>query len=110
MITVRLLLFYSVLFFVSLAIQLFFIQQWIRSLSEEYVARGLPNFPEGIPFTFWEQYISLKYNLLVCICIITAAVFVVISILLMSPWTAAIIVGLIANIYTFGLVENQQFW
>jgi len=62
-------------------------------VSEKYAGLGLPNFPEGIPFTFWEQYVRLSHNLLVCLCLITAAVFIVITLLLMSPWTAAIIVS-----------------
>ncbi|CAG0881976.1 unnamed protein product [Cyprideis torosa] len=32
----------------------------IREVCDEFKARGLPNFPSGIPFTFWEQYVGLR--------------------------------------------------
>lgn len=64
----------------------------IRAICDHFDARGLPNFPQGIPFTFWEQYLHLMNNLLFCVGLITATVFVVISFLLMSPWSGAVIV------------------
>ena len=32
----------------------------IRGIAEDFTERGLPNFPSGIAFTFWEQYLSLR--------------------------------------------------
>ncbi len=69
--------------------------QEIRAICENYTLNGLPVFPQGIPFTFWEQYLYLINNLLVNIAIITGCVFLVISLLLMSPWTALLIVAIL---------------
>ncbi|KAL6736791.1 hypothetical protein Aduo_007103 [Ancylostoma duodenale] len=60
----------------------------IRSKCDYFVSQGLPNFPQGIAFTFWEQYLHLTYNLMTAIILIACAVFVVISILLFNPWAA----------------------
>ncbi|ETN74205.1 patched family protein [Necator americanus] len=60
----------------------------IRSKCDYFVQQGLPNFPQGIAFTFWEQYLHLTYNLMTAIILIACAVFVVISILLFNPWAA----------------------
>ncbi|VDN28481.1 unnamed protein product [Gongylonema pulchrum] len=32
----------------------------IRSICDRYTDMGLPNFPSGIAFTFWEQYLYLR--------------------------------------------------
>uniref|UniRef100_A0A1I7XDY1 SSD domain-containing protein n=1 Tax=Heterorhabditis bacteriophora TaxID=37862 RepID=A0A1I7XDY1_HETBA len=36
----------------------------IRSVCDRFNEQGLPNFPQGIAFTFWEQYLHLTGNLL----------------------------------------------
>uniref|UniRef100_A0A914XVY2 SSD domain-containing protein n=1 Tax=Plectus sambesii TaxID=2011161 RepID=A0A914XVY2_9BILA len=64
----------------------------IRMRCEKFADAGLPNFPSGLPFTFWEQYLHLTNNLLVAILLITGAVFLVISLLLLNPWTSSIVV------------------
>ena len=63
----------------------------VRDICDTFVSRGLPNFPHGIPFTFWEQYIGLRFYLLLALAAALAAVFLVTSILLVSPWAAAVI-------------------
>ncbi|VDK88918.1 unnamed protein product [Litomosoides sigmodontis] len=63
----------------------------IRSICDRYTELGLPNFPSGIAFIFWEQYLSLRWNLLVAICVITSAIFIVISILIFNPWAAMMV-------------------
>lgn len=45
-------------------IQLNFLFQDIRSVCDKFAEQGLPNFPQGIAFTFWEQYLHLNGNLL----------------------------------------------
>ncbi|WKX98089.1 hypothetical protein Q1695_013633 [Nippostrongylus brasiliensis] len=60
----------------------------IRATCDDFVGQGLPNFPQGIAFTFWEQYLHLNGNLLTAIGVIAFAVFIVISILLFNPWAA----------------------
>lgn len=69
--------------------------------------RGLPNFPTGVPFSFWEQYINLRTWLLIALGCILAAVFMVTSILMMSPWIGAIVAVVIGSIVIqlFGLME-----
>ncbi|OZC11766.1 hypothetical protein X798_00946 [Onchocerca flexuosa] len=63
----------------------------IRTICDEFTADGLPNFPTGVAFTFWEQYLHLSSNLFQAICIIAFAVFCMISIILCNPWAAGII-------------------
>lgn len=63
----------------------------IRKVCDDYAANGLPNFPSGIAFTFWEQYLHLSSNLLKAICVIALAVFFVISVIIFNPWAAGII-------------------
>ena len=31
----------------------------VRKVCDKFTEKGLPNFPRGLPFTFWEQYLSL---------------------------------------------------
>lgn len=63
----------------------------IRAICDMYAEEGLPNFPSGIAFTFWEQYLHLSSNLLQAICVIALAVLCVISIIIFNPWAASII-------------------
>ncbi|XP_039957123.1 protein patched [Bactrocera tryoni] len=64
----------------------------IRDLSVKFEARGLPNYPSGIPFIFWEQYMTLRWSLALILCISLVAAFMLISILLLSVWAAALVV------------------
>ena len=70
----------------------------VRDICDSFQARGLPNFPFGIPFTFWEQYIGLRFYLLLALAAALAAVFLVISVLLMSPWAAALVIFVVSSI------------
>ncbi|KAF8360665.1 ptc-1, partial [Pristionchus pacificus] len=67
----------------------------IRSICDDFTIRGLPNFPQGIAFTFWEQYLHLNGNLMQAIATIALAVFVVLSVLLFNPWAAASILAIL---------------
>ena len=69
----------------------------VRDICDTFQAKGLPNFPHGIPFTFWEQYVNLRFWLCLALASALLAVFMVVSILLMSPWSAAIITFIIAS-------------
>ncbi|XP_052888591.1 protein patched isoform X2 [Anopheles moucheti] len=64
----------------------------IRELCSKFEARGLPNYPSGIPFIFWEQYMNLRPGLLKAIGCALLAVFVSVSLLLLSVWAALLIV------------------
>ena len=65
--------------------------QEIREICANFEAQGLPNFPNGIPFTFWEQYISLRGYMLLALAAGLGAILVVISLVFMSPWAAVIL-------------------
>ncbi|KAJ8316305.1 hypothetical protein KUTeg_006319 [Tegillarca granosa] len=64
----------------------------IRSICDTYSNKGLPNYPSGIPFTFWEQYINLRFYLMLAILCVLFVTFVVLTIVLMNPWLASIVV------------------
>ena len=50
-----------------------------------------PTFLNGIPFTFWKQYIGLEFHLLLALAAAFAALFLLISVLLVSPLAASLI-------------------
>ncbi|XP_054738607.1 protein patched [Anastrepha obliqua] len=64
----------------------------IRDLSVKFEGRGLPNYPSGIPFIFWEQYMTLRCSLALILCISLIAAFILVSILLLSVWAASLVV------------------
>lgn len=64
----------------------------IRDLCKKFEARGLPNYPSGIPFIFWEQYINLRTYLSLIILCALFATFICVGILLLSCWAAILIV------------------
>merc|ERR1740123_1939145 len=64
----------------------------VREICDRFQQRGLPNFPHGIPFTFWEQYIGLRWWLLLALAAALSAVFTVVSLLLCSPWAGGLTV------------------
>lgn len=70
----------------------------VRSVCDEFVDRGLPNYPSGVPFTFWEQYINLRFFLLLALLCVLITTFLVLTITLMNPWLAAVLVVVLAMI------------
>ena len=70
----------------------------VRDICDRFSAKGLPNFPHGIPFTFWEQYLSLRFYLLLALAASLIAVTVVITLLLMSPWAGAIVAVVLGSL------------
>ena len=80
--------------------------QAIRAICQRFEDRGLPNFPTGIPFTYWEQYVRLRFYLISALVVVLAAVFLVISAFLFNPWTATLIVVILIMIVIelFGLM------
>ncbi|TMS35052.1 hypothetical protein L596_002529 [Steinernema carpocapsae] len=69
----------------------------IRATCERFEEEGLPNYPYGIAFTFWEQYLHLTWNLFVAICIIAGSVFLVVSCIIFNPWAAAMIMVVVVS-------------
>ena len=63
----------------------------VRGVCDKYKAQGLPNFPAGQPFTFWEQYVHIWGHLLRNIGSALAVVCVCSLALLVSPVAAALI-------------------
>ncbi|KAK3091489.1 hypothetical protein FSP39_020198 [Pinctada imbricata] len=64
----------------------------IRDICDDFADKGLPNYPSGEPFTYWEQYIHLRFYLAIAILCVLMVTFVVLTIVLMNPWLASIIV------------------
>lgn len=70
----------------------------IRTICTRFESRNLPNFPTGIPFTYWEQYVRLRFYLISALVITLSAIFLMICIFLVNLWTAAIFVFTLASI------------
>lgn len=68
----------------------------VRDVCRRFEERGLPNFPSGIPFTFWEQYLGLRFYLTLALASVFAVTFLVISVLLVNPWAATLVVVFLA--------------
>uniref|UniRef100_A0A3Q2YC48 Patched 1 n=1 Tax=Hippocampus comes TaxID=109280 RepID=A0A3Q2YC48_HIPCM len=64
----------------------------VRAICGNYSRQGLPSYPNGYPFLFWEQYVSLRHWLLLSISVVLACTFLVCALFLLNPWTAGIIV------------------
>ncbi|CAG5128611.1 unnamed protein product, partial [Candidula unifasciata] len=70
----------------------------IREICDEFSEEGLPNFPTGVPFTFYEQYINLRFYLTLSIVCVLAVTFVVLTVVLMNPWIAFLVVFVLTMI------------
>uniref|UniRef100_A0A8C3N3A6 Uncharacterized protein n=1 Tax=Geospiza parvula TaxID=87175 RepID=A0A8C3N3A6_GEOPR len=71
----------------------------VRAICQEAAQRhGVLSYPSGYPFLFWEQYIGLRHWFLLAISILLACTFLVCALLLLNPWTAGIIVSILAMI------------
>uniref|UniRef100_A0A8C9EJF0 Patched 2 n=2 Tax=Pavo cristatus TaxID=9049 RepID=A0A8C9EJF0_PAVCR len=69
----------------------------VRAICQEAAQRhGVLSYPSGYPFLFWEQYIGLRHWFLLAISILLACTFLVCALLLLNPWTAGIIVFILA--------------
>uniref|UniRef100_A0A3Q2E239 Patched 1 n=1 Tax=Cyprinodon variegatus TaxID=28743 RepID=A0A3Q2E239_CYPVA len=64
----------------------------VRAICNNYSRQGLPSYPNGYPFLFWEQYVSLRHWLLLSISVVLACTFLICALFLLNPWTAGIIV------------------
>lgn len=68
----------------------------IRSICDEFEEKGLPNYPHGVPFTYWEQYLHLRTYLSLSVVCILVVTFLAIAIILINPWLAFIVVLILA--------------
>uniref|UniRef100_A0A3P8WN46 Patched 1 n=1 Tax=Cynoglossus semilaevis TaxID=244447 RepID=A0A3P8WN46_CYNSE len=64
----------------------------VRAICSNYSLQGLPSYPNGYPFLFWEQYVSLRHWLPLSLSVGLACTFLVCALFLLNPWTAGIIV------------------
>uniref|UniRef100_A0A6Q2Z9N5 SSD domain-containing protein n=1 Tax=Esox lucius TaxID=8010 RepID=A0A6Q2Z9N5_ESOLU len=78
----------------------------VRAICEEFTRKGVLNYPNGYPFLFWEQYIGLRHWFLLAVSVVLACTFLVCAILLLNPWTAGIIVFILAmmTVELFGIM------
>ncbi|XP_033636690.1 protein patched homolog 1-like isoform X1 [Asterias rubens] len=72
----------------------------VRNLSEYFNDQGLPNYPMGVPFTFWEQYLELRFYLFLSLLSVLGASFFVMTVMLANPWAALILVSVLGMITT----------
>eukprot|EP00095_Tigriopus_kingsejongensis_P000792 maker-scaffold67_size430214-snap-gene-3.36 protein:Tk00792 transcript:maker-scaffold67_size430214-snap-gene-3.36-mRNA-1 annotation:"patched 1 " len=68
----------------------------VREVCQKFESLGLPNFPRGLPFTFWEQYLHLRLWTMVALGAILGVIFLVSAFFLMNMWLGAIIVTVVA--------------
>lgn len=64
----------------------------VRELCKKFEERGLPNFPSGIPFLFWEQYMGLRYSLGIALLLALGLSVTAVGFLLLNIW-ATLLVG-----------------
>ncbi|KAJ7993967.1 hypothetical protein DPEC_G00261060 [Dallia pectoralis] len=78
----------------------------VRAICSNYSRQGLPSYPNGYPFLFWEQYVSLRHWLLLSISVVLACTFLVCALFLLNPWTAGIIVLVLSlmTVELFGMM------
>uniref|UniRef100_A0A8C5LRP3 Patched 1 n=1 Tax=Leptobrachium leishanense TaxID=445787 RepID=A0A8C5LRP3_9ANUR len=78
----------------------------VRAICNNYTGLGLSSYPNGYPFLFWEQYIGLRHWLLLFISVVLACTFLVCALFLLNPWTAGIIVMVLAlmTVELFGMM------
>ncbi|XP_068093468.1 protein patched homolog 1 isoform X2 [Hyperolius riggenbachi] len=78
----------------------------VRAICDNYTSMGVSSYPNGYPFLFWEQYIRLRHWLLLSISVVLACTFLVCALFLLNPWTAGIIVLVLAlmTVELFGMM------
>ncbi|XP_047728409.1 protein patched homolog 2 isoform X5 [Prionailurus viverrinus] len=77
-----------------------------RAACTEAGRAGVRAYPSGSPFLFWEQYLGLRRYFLLAICILLVCTFLVCALLLLNPWTAGLIVLVLAmmTVELFGIM------
>ena len=63
----------------------------IRNISKSFEQRNFPNFPTGVPFLFWDQFINLDLIFLASIMLIIGLLFLLLGFTLTNFSTAAIV-------------------
>ncbi|XP_043484332.1 protein patched isoform X3 [Leptopilina heterotoma] len=70
----------------------------VRKISKRFEERGLPNFPSGIPFLFWEQYMDLRACLAYALGAALFVITIITSILLMNLWAVVLVQFYLAGV------------
>ncbi|XP_016840300.1 patched isoform X1 [Nasonia vitripennis] len=70
----------------------------VRQLCRKFEEKGLPNFPSGIPFIFWEQYMDLRSCLGIALLVALIASIIVVGILLLNAWAAILVGAVLAGV------------
>uniref|UniRef100_A0A8C4PWY8 Patched 2 n=2 Tax=Eptatretus burgeri TaxID=7764 RepID=A0A8C4PWY8_EPTBU len=68
----------------------------VRAVTKAFSAQGLPCYPTGLPFLFWEQYLGLRHWLALAVGLALAAVFFACSVGFASPGTAVLVILVLA--------------
>ena len=78
----------------------------VRGICRKYEELGLPNFPTGLPFTFWEQYLDLRSWLGVAVGAILATILLVVLVVFFSVTSAMVAVTVVASLilHLFGVM------
>lgn len=63
----------------------------IRDICDTYTEQGLHNYPTGVVFTFWEQYLNIRLYLLISVLAALGAIFLIITFAMMSPHAALLV-------------------
>lgn len=82
----------------------------IREICDDFTSRGLPTYPSGIPFTFWEQYIHLRFYLMLALLCILVVTFIVLSVALVNPVLSGIIVSSLSILILLILLSKSLRW
>ena len=63
-----------------------------RAIIERYADQGVPAYPRGVPFIYWEQYFGLRERVIMAIGLILLVSFLATSFFLMDPWSGLLLV------------------
>lgn len=80
----------------------------IRGVCDLFTRKGLSNFPTGLPFIIWEQFVNLRLFLAVGLLLISSFVFFISLITFFNVWPSALILAcmLISKVQLFGLMGH----
>ncbi|XP_033217581.1 protein patched isoform X2 [Belonocnema kinseyi] len=70
----------------------------VRQICQHYTQLGIPNFPWGIPFQFWDQYMDLRTYLAYALGAAGLSIAIIISILLMNFRAVLLVLFYLAGI------------
>ncbi|XP_071572097.1 protein patched [Temnothorax nylanderi] len=73
----------------------------VRELCKKFEERGLPNFPSGILFLFWEQYMDLRSSMGIALLAALSVSLFVVGLLLLNIWAAVLV-----NISLLGVITQ----